>query len=608
MTSRAFPILLLVACWLLASPSVRAQTVNVTSDPPGATVEIINVGKTRVRTDTVFRAPRQIELPRRAEAYVFRFTLPDHETKEVPVQLTDRTAKSVHASLARLRQERTYEVTSEPAGAEVLLNGTPVGTTPLRVPVGFQRYRGDQPWPSFELAVRLPDHQAETRSLAYGDSSTGLSLALVRLRQERVFQVAATNEQGQPIEALVAVDGRPAGKTPLALPLVFERSAADRPFPEFTVSAGLPDYFQERTAALGRESTAQLTFVLPPITERRIPLRLPSVLQTPSGPVQGIDLSERLAVFDQRDENSPASNLRPVTAAGRQGQLLQSVNSFCLTPDGQSLLYSLTTVDAEGNTYANLHLKEATDLSMATTQLTRGNRFLDCFPAMGREPTDTLVVFQSNRGPLNSWDISSFRLVDRRLVGGIQQLTRDNRLNFSPTFVGENQPVFFASSDIYPEAEPFISYVRPDGSSYTNMNEVGRDLHRAADGTIYFTRPDEATGKLQIFSINASGLEFSAIINDVEFSQANCFSPYVSTDGTRLLFVSDYRADAAGRPNHDIYLLTLASGRIQQLTDNGSDDLQPAWSPSEPDVLFFLSNRGRDGVYNVWRMTLPRVD
>ena len=41
---------------------------------------------------------------------------------------------------------------------------------------------------------------------------------------------------------------------------------------------------------------------------------------------------------------------------------------------------------------------------------------------------------------------------------------------------------------------------------------------------------------------------------------------------------------------------------IQQLTANGSDDIMPAWSPTDPNVIYFLSNRG--GAYNLWRLRL----
>jgi Tol biopolymer transport system component len=40
--------------------------------------------------------------------------------------------------------------------------------------------------------------------------------------------------------------------------------------------------------------------------------------------------------------------------------------------------------------------------------------------------------------------------------------------------------------------------------------------------------------------------------------------------------------------------------QIQQLTSNGSDDILPSWSPTDPNVIYFLSSRG--GAYNLWRL------
>jgi Tol biopolymer transport system component len=60
--------------------------------------------------------------------------------------------------------------------------------------------------------------------------------------------------------------------------------------------------------------------------------------------------------------------------------------------------------------------------------------------------------------------------------------------------------------------------------------------------------------------------------------------------------------DAQLRHNHDIYLVNADGSGLQRLTQNGSDDIKPAWSPSEDGVLYFLSNRG--GAYNIWRMKL----
>jgi len=331
----------------------------------------------------------------------------------------------------------------------------------------------------------------------------------------------------------------------------------------------------------------------------------PTVLDSPSGPERIVDQTSPIGVLDVQDISYTPLDFRPVTNFQRNQDTMQAVNSFCLTPDGQSLIYSVTMQTDGGDFYANLFIKSANDRSFVVSQITRGTRFLDCEPTMTREEGSNLVVFQSNRGPMESWDISSLMLRDGRVVGGIRQLTRErSRLNYGPSFVSEEQPVYFSSSETYPQAQPYISLVRPDGSSFTNLGEYGEQIVRTEGGLIYFVREAEDTGKKQIYSITSEGLQFSSVINDIEFGRANCMQPAVSPDGKYLLFVSDYHTDEKGRKNNNIYLYETETAIIQPLTDNGSDDVKPQWSPTEPGVFFFLSSRG--GIYNIWRMQIPQ--
>lgn len=48
--------------------------------------------------------------------------------------------------------------------------------------------------------------------------------------------------------------------------------------------------------------------------------------------------------------------------------------------------------------------------------------------------------------------------------------------------------------------------------------------------------------------------------------------------------------------------MNAAGPQIQQLTSKGSDDILPAWSPTNPNAVLFLSNRGR--AYNLRRLRL----
>ena len=71
-----------------------------------------------------------------------------------------------------------------------------------------------------------------------------------------------------------------------------------------------------------------------------------------------------------------------------------------------------------------------------------------------------------------------------------------------------------------------------------------------------------------------------------------------------MLFVSDYVRDEKDRPNNNIFIFNFDTGNVQVVTDNGSDDIRPAWSPTEPNVIYYMSNR--EGAYNIWRLVLAQ--
>lgn len=78
-----------------------------------------------------------------------------------------------------------------------------------------------------------------------------------------------------------------------------------------------------------------------------------------------------------------------------------------------------------------------------------------------------------------------------------------------------------------------------------------------------------------------------------------------SADGRWLAFASLSGTDAEGRPNYDIWLHDLDTGRRKQVTTNGSADLLPRFDESAKEI-YFLSNRGQQWV--VWKLPLPAPD
>ncbi|HET7536143.1 MAG TPA: hypothetical protein VFJ90_06800, partial [Candidatus Didemnitutus sp.] len=227
----------------------------------------------------------------------------------------------------------------------------------------------------------------------------------------------------------------------------------------------------------------------------------------------------------------------------------------------------------------------------------------DCGPVIAPDSSN-ILVFQSNRGDLSKPDVFRINFAENRTSGGVARITNDQRFNYNPTYTDSNREVVYLSIEPnYPLAQPQLSTVKMDGALPTQFQIVAEQVSHLEPTKVYFTRPDQSTGKRQIYSVEPDGRLETNIISDDSFLTANCFDPVASfTNPVRVLFVSDRDMDEQGRRNHNIYMMNADGSQIQQLTSNGSDDIMPAWSPTDPNVVYFLSNRG--GAYNLWRLRL----
>ena len=74
---------------------------------------------------------------------------------------------------------------------------------------------------------------------------------------------------------------------------------------------------------------------------------------------------------------------------------------------------------------------------------------------------------------------------------------------------------------------------------------------------------------------------------------SGCAVPEFGSDAGLLAFYDSQ----TGGGGHELFVLNLATGEVQQLTDNDAEDLNPEWSPDGSKILFYSD---RDGDYDIF--------
>jgi Tol biopolymer transport system component len=572
--------------------------IALTTNPPGATAYVGD--KSVGVTPTQFEGAKPVPIELRLDGYF----------PESFIYQPDPNQHAINIQLAPTTLTKSYDLASAPADAIVRINGEQVGTTPLSgVKVVFTRDDKNSPWREKTLTIAKLNYQTESLMLnAANDSVSRVDLSL--LKDDRTYTVTATTTDGAELNAEVSVNGTVVGQTPLKLPITFQRPNKLIAWPKFNLTVDVSAKYKPATAVIDYNLGPVISFKLEPITEITTTLYCPATVMTPTGVAFKIMQSNAIAILNTREPAEIVADLKPITNFTRKdlkesaATRADSINSFCVTPDGQHVIFGLTAHDDQGNYYSNLYIKQADDAASGVAQLTPSDRYWDATPDIANDGSNYLV-FASNRSDRNKPDIFRVSLVDNRLSGGISRLTNDLRFNFEPTYGDSNRQLFYLSIEPnFPLADFQISSVRFDGSLPTQLSTNAIEVNNTFADKVFFTRIDPDTKKKQIYSMTADGKLETALVNQEGFRQANCFEPAVSPDGGRVLFVSDRGTDDQGRHNNDIYIVNSDGTNLQGLTRNGSDDIMPAWSPSEEGVIYFLSNRG--GAYNIWRMKLTR--
>lgn len=581
----------------LSAAIARAVPLKINVNPAGATVV--------TETGQRLPAPATVELKRRDTPYVFTIEKPGFQT-ETASWSTKEKVREISVTLSPLTAEKEVTIRTNPDGASVTIDGKAVGATPLVKNVTFTRDDKNSPWKPIAVAVSKSDYQAESFSLPYENPTANIVLA--QLRKERVFAVDVKASDGSPIAATLTLGDRDLGAAPQKVSVTFTRADKSKPWPTFVLTAEIPTIYQPASVTLTHDYKDIFSLTLKAVTELPVGVYAPTVEMTPTGARMVVNQSMRLATLDTGERATEIAGLSRLTRFERRDKNpkapLQALNSYAITPDGESAILAVTSQDDAGKFYSALFLKRVEDEAGGTARLIDNNkRYFDTAPIIAPDGSGVLV-FQSNRGDLSKPDIFRINFADNRVAGGVSRITNDQRFNYGPTYTDSNREVVYLSLEPnYPLAKPQLSNVKLDGALPTQFQITAEEVSHREHSKIHFTRVDEGTGKRQIYSVEPDGRLETNLISDDSFLAANCFNPVASfASPTRILFVSDRDKDDAGRVNNNIYVMNADGSQIQQLTSNGSDDILPAWSPTEPNVVYFISNRG--GAYNLWRLRL----
>ncbi len=292
-------------------PLLRRREISLASVPEGAEVSVNGevVGTTPVTTEVEFKRIRA-RLPWSPIDVVFKL----HEYEDLKVSLQEDGDGEVSVELAPLASRVEFSFSSQPSGADLLIDGRRMDSTPFGASIRFTRRASTSAWSTPLVTFRKKDYQDETVKLTM-NADRLVDITLSRISEDRAYKVRAKNTDKVPLEATISVDGVEKARTPGSITLPFRRGSKDKPWNRFSIEATIPGDYLPESAEITYEVSNKdpITFELEPITEVNVGRFFPILEMAPRGPRQSIDQSEFLGMLDVRDISSPASDTRSVT-------------------------------------------------------------------------------------------------------------------------------------------------------------------------------------------------------------------------------------------------------------------------------------------------------
>ncbi len=497
-------------------------------------------------------------------------------------------------------------ITSDPANAEVMLDGQRIGTTPIS---GYETTfafdaRNDQFRPK-RLTLNKPGYPELRRELWRADAASPVAVTLEPL--QKVVKLVVTPAPAVP-EALLQIEGQTLALTEegtTEVEMIFKPLDERGTLPVFRGQVTTPDvpldWEPSQFEIAWDEGKAEYVVELQEILTRQVPLTEIELVRRDRNWV--MEPNARMTIGMKRTgepgdlvgetpgggvgaaETGPAVKQILVAAPG------ESLVDLAVSPDGSMLAFSIVR-EENGSPRSLVAIAPASGQGSRTTL--SAPETIDLTPSF--TPDGAGVLFASNRG---GDDLDIYR-VSARGEPGVQRVRPTDTMDLYPVLDSEPQPRLY-----------YQSYVNSRSTAVLNMNPLGTpfetDLttnggeHPRIDprnARVVFSRPDEQTGLHDIFIMDAAGGFATNLTNTPDVDERH---PAFSPNGGQIVFAAQNGANPLAQLQYDLVLLDLNDSTRRLLTTNLSHDDHPVFAPTN-DAVYFRSNRG--GAWGIWRVEL----